>query len=155
MFVPEVGDLRKQPKVEKERVSAGQAETDTDIAASIEDEMRAQILLDDPKMLEDYLRIGFKVMVEKMPQAAKAIAGRESRIDALVQETRLRLTALAKSAPEEVKSNLKMVEIMMDQLAKRVVTREENKKEDLAASRLLGMLQKNIWAEMMEQAHKK
>ena len=33
--------------------------------AGIEDEMRAQMLLKDPKMLENYLRVGFKVMMER------------------------------------------------------------------------------------------
>ncbi|MEK7508261.1 MAG: hypothetical protein AAB568_00175 [Patescibacteria group bacterium] len=128
-------------------------ENDADLAAGIEDEMRAQMLLKDPKMLENYLRVGFKVMMERMPPAAEALKGRESRIDALVQETRLRLTALAKSAPEEVKNTLKMVEIMMNQLGKRTAMQEENKKQDLAAERLLGVLQKDIWGETMEQAH--
>ena len=48
-------------------------ENDADLAAGIEDEMRAQMLLKDPKMLENYLRVGFKVMMERMPPAADVV----------------------------------------------------------------------------------
>lgn len=135
-------------------------DSDVDIAAGIEDEMRAQMLLKDTKMLENYLRVGFNVMLEKMPDTAETLRERAGRmkdktapVEALVQETRLRLTALAKSAPEQVSDTLKIIEIMIDQFEKRTKASEEIKKQDSTAKELSGMLKKDIWDMMMEQAH--
>ncbi len=152
---PEAQDFKPKDMINKKL----QPESENELAQSIEDEMRAQMLLKDPKMLEDYLHAGFDMILEKMPEAAKAIQERAARmksvvepVEALVQETRLRLTALGKSVPEQVSDTSKVVKIMTDQLRKRAGTLKETEKQGVDTE-TRGSLQKLIWDMMMEQAH--
>ncbi len=140
---------------EIKKIHSQAPESDADIAAGIEDEMRAQMLLKDPKMLENYLRIGFNVMMEKMPDAAGAMQERAGRmkdktapVEALVQETRLRLMALDNTMPDQVSDTLKIIKIMMNQLEKRTDVLKETDRQELE-----GPLKKAIWDMMMKQAH--
>lgn len=155
---PGAEDFKAGSTTVKEGKVNTQPESDADVAASIESEMRAQMLLGDYKMLESFLRVGFQKLMDVQPNIAKIVEDRASHmktslIDALAQETRLRLTALNKSAPNSVSNLSKIVEFMNEQLQKRAGTLKQTEKNESRS--VSGKVQKIIWDMMTEQARVK
>lgn len=153
------GGASKPPQMRgKEGKVNTQPESDAEAAASIENEMRAQMLLGDYKMLEKFLRVGFQKLIDVQPNIAKVVEGRVghmkvSLVDALAQETRLRLTALNKVSPDSVSSLSKIVEFMNGQLQRRASTLKQTEKDESRA--VPGKIQKMLWDLMTEQAQMK
>lgn len=156
---PGAEDFKMDSTTIKEEKMGAQPESDVEATAAIEDQMRAQMLLGDYKLLEKFLRVGFQKLLDVQPATAKIVEERASRmkvsvIDALVQETRLRLTNLNKNAPEAVSTLSKIVETMKHSLKKRAGTLEARVERDEQLA-VPGGIDKMIWDMTAEQAHTK